>query len=254
MKKDSRAYIIIYTVLITVISGSLLGMASLGLKDFKDANEKLELQKSILGSFMELPKSTKEIVDTYNKRVKTYVVNAQGDVSQGKEAASINVGEQYSALRTNPRGRDLPVYEIYKEGVDAKNGKPGDIEYYVLPLYGFGLWDVIWAYVAVDAKDMNTVKGVILAQKGETPGLGARISDANIQERYKGKKLYDESGTLQGVVMQRGEHVGESVKYYESDAHKVDGMSGATITGNGVNDMFKEYLKLYDGFIQKKKK
>ena len=248
MKKDSRAYIILYTVLITVIAGTLLGSASLGLKKFKDANEKLELQKSILGTFMELPKSTKDIVDTYNKRVKTYVVNAQGNVVEGKKAASVNVGEQYSALRTNPRGRDLPVYEV--RGEDGT----GDVIYYVLPLYGFGLWDVIWGYVAIDAKDMNTVKGVILAQKGETPGLGARISDAEMQLRYKGKKLYDESGALQGVIMQRGEHVGQSVEYYKSDSHKVDGMSGATITGNGVNDMFKEYLKLYDGFIQKKKK
>lgn len=248
MKKDSRAYIIIYTVLITVIAGSLLGAASLGLKSFRDANEKLELQKSVLATFMKLPESKEEIVNVYNKRVKTYVVNAQGDKVEGKESASINVGEQYSALRTNPRGRDLPVYEVRGEG------GTGEVIYYVLPLYGFGLWDVIWAYVAVEAKDMNTIKGVVLAQRGETPGLGARISDANVQVRYQGKKLYDESGTLQGVVMQRGEHVGESVKYYSSDQHKVDGMSGATITGNGVNDMFKEYLKLYDGFMQKQRK
>lgn len=248
MKKDSKAYIIIYTILITVISGSLLGMASLGLKDLKDANEKLELQKSILATFMDLPGSNSEIVSAYNKRVKTYVVNAQGDKLEEKDASKVNVGEQYSAFRQNPRGRDLPVYEV--RGEDGT----GDVLYYVLPLYGFGLWDVIWGYVAIDAKDLNTIKGVILAQKGETPGLGARISDAEMQTRYKGKKLYSAGGALQGVVIQRGEHVGQSVEFYKKDDHKIDGMSGATITGNGVNDMFKEYLKLYDGFIQKLKK
>ncbi|EAY30285.1 NADH:ubiquinone reductase (Na(+)-transporting) subunit C [Microscilla marina] len=248
MKKDSKAYLITYTLLITIISGSLLAMASKGLESYKDANKKLELQKSIVNTFMELPKSKEKIVEVYNKRVKNYVVNAQGEVIKGMKASKVKVGEEYSAKRETPRRRNLPVYEIY--GEDGK----GEVLYYVFPLYGFGLWDVIWGYIALDAKDLNTIKGVVLAQKGETPGLGARISDQEIHDRYTGKKIYDDKGQLQRVVMQRGEHQGKSIQHYKGQEHKVDGMSGATITGNGVNAMFKEYLKLYDGFIQKKNK
>lgn len=248
MKKDSKAYLIVYTLLITIISGSLLGLASEGLKKRKLANEKLELQKSIISTFMKLPEDSKQVVSIYDKRVKNYVVNAQGNKVEGMEAAKVNVGEEYSSKRENPRGRNLPVYEV--RGEDGS----GDVLYYVLPLYGFGLWDVIWGYIALDAKDMNTIKGAVLAQKGETPGLGARIADKEMHDRYTGKKIYDANGQLQRVVMQRGEHKGKSIEFYQKDEHKIDGMSGATITGNGVNAMFKEYLKLYDGFIQKTKK
>lgn len=248
MKKDSKAYLIVYTLLITIISGSLLGIASKGLESYKVANEKLELQKSIVNTFMKLPESSQEIVDIYNKRVKNYVVNAQGTKVEGMSASKVNVGEEYSSKRETPRRRNLPVYEIY--GEDGK----GEVLYYVFPLYGFGLWDVIWGYIALDAKDFNTIKGVVLAQKGETPGLGARISDKEIHDRYTGKKIYNAKGQLQRVVMQRGEHQGKSIEHYKAQDHQIDGMSGATITGNGVNAMFKEYLKLYDGFIQQTKK
>ena len=47
--------------------------------------------------------------------------------------------------------------------------------------------------------------------------------------------------------MQKGEG-----KDYASDAHKVDGMSGATITGNGVNNMLKAYLGNYEAYIKSK--
>jgi Na+-transporting NADH:ubiquinone oxidoreductase subunit C len=66
-------------------------------------------------------------------------------------------------------------------------------------------------------------------------------------ERYVGKKIFDESGALITVMMQKGEG-----KEYGDDAHKVDGMSGATITGNGVNNMLKAYMGYYEGYIKAK--
>jgi Na+-transporting NADH:ubiquinone oxidoreductase subunit C len=79
--------------------------------------------------------------------------------------------------------------------------------------------------------------------KGETPGLGARITSLEIQQRYKGKRLFDESGAF-AVQMLKGESNG-----VENHPHHVDGMSGATITGNGVNDMMKAYVGHYKAFL-----
>ena len=62
-----------------------------------------------------------------------------------------------------------------------------------------------------------------------------------------GKKILDATGALVTVMMQKGEG-----KDYSSDAHKVDGMSGATITGNGVNNMLKAYMGCYEAYIKSK--
>ncbi len=139
----------------------------------------------------------------------------------------------------------LPVYEIRNES------NPEEVQFYVLPLYGYGLWDNIWGYVALE-KDLNTIKGVRFDHKGETPGLGARISSDEIQSRYEGKKIYSEGGEVVSVKIMKGEMGGgqRSVEAYASEPHQVDGLSGATITGKGVNDMLKAYLDSYDKFIK----
>lgn len=241
MNKDSNIYIAIYTVALTVICGAILALASEGLKPFKEANVAHDLKRNILATTMDISaKSKEEVENLYKQLVKTsYVVNAQGEkVEQSVE--SINTMEEYSLKRDKPQDRLLPVYEV------ASQENPEKTAYYVFPVYGFGLWDYIWGYVALEA-DFNTIKGTVFAHKGETAGLGARIVTEEIRKRYVGKKIF-EGDQLTSVEMQKGEG-----NNYDSDAHKIDGMSGATLTGKGVNLMFQEYFGVYKPFIEKQK-
>ena len=74
----------------------------------------------------------------------------------------------------------------------------------MLPVYGYGLWNNIWGFVALKS-DLNTVQGVKFQHAGETPGLGARIeSDEEVQNRYKGKTIFDQD-KLVSVTMMKGE-------------------------------------------------
>ena len=93
-----------------------------------------------------------------------------------------------------------------------------------MPAYGYGLWNNIWGYVAVKS-DFNTIQGVKFHMPAETPGLGARIESEEIQARFEDKAIFD-NGNLVSVVIQKGE--GHD---YADSPHKVDGMSGATLTG-----------------------
>ena len=77
-------------------------------------------------------------------------------------------------------------------------------EAYIFPIYGQGLWDWIAGFLAL-SDDLNTIRGVSFSHKQETPGLGARITDAEVQQRYVGKKIYDQSGKLVSVEMVKGE-------------------------------------------------
>jgi Na+-transporting NADH:ubiquinone oxidoreductase subunit C len=116
-----------------------------------------------------------------------------------------------------------------------------------LPVYGYGLWNNIWGFVALKS-DFKTVQGVKFQHAAETPGLGARIeSDDEVQNRYKGKSIYD-GDKLVSVTMMKGEG-----NDYSENPHRVDGLSGATLTAKGVNNMLLEYFQAYQNYINKKK-
>ncbi len=238
MKKSSNLYILFYTLALTVICAFLLAMASEGLKPYKEANIKLEEKKSILGATMDISgRSKAEIEKLYENRVKkAYVVNVDGEVVD-IPLEKVKVEEEYQKASND---RLLPVYEV------ASEEDPSQTAYYVFPMYGFGLWDTIWGYVALEA-DLNTIKGTIFAHKGETPGLGARIATKEVQKRYEGKQIFD-GFTFNPVEMQKGEG-----NDYSDNPYKIDGMSGATITAVGLNRMLSDYFKSYLKFFENKR-
>lgn len=102
--------------------------------------------------------------------------------------------------------------------------------------------------------DASTINGVSFDHKSETAGLGSRIATEEIQSRFVGKNIY-RGNEVVGVEMQKGEQGGgeRSIEYYKGEPHKVDGMSGATITGKGLSVMLIEYLNNYKPFLDSKK-
>lgn len=232
--RQSNGYIVFYAAAITVVCGGLLAFASQSLKPLQDANVELERKKNVLSTVIEL-KEGDDINAIYSAKVKESVITFDGNVKEGVKAVDVDIAKEY---KKNPKDRLLPVYEFRSES------DPTKIENVVLPLYGFGLWNDIWGFVAFKS-DLNTIQGVKLQHKGETPGLGARIESEEIQSRFKGKSVFDHN-ELKSVTIQKGEG-----NDYSSDPHKVDGMSGATLTGKGVNNMFVDYLTCYKNYLQK---
>jgi Na+-transporting NADH:ubiquinone oxidoreductase subunit C len=234
--RQSNLYILLYAAGLTIVCGGLLALASEGLKDRQQANIELERKSNILSTVLKLDKSV-DVATVYNRRIRDYVVDYRGNVVEGVDAASVNIEAEY---KKNPADRLLPVYEFLDEN------NPEVIQSVIVPVYGFGLWDKIWGYVALQS-DLNTIQGVVFQHKGETPGLGARIASEEIQNRYRGKKIF-EGTELVSVEMMKGEGMD-----YSDDPHKVDGMSGATLTAKGVNNMLRDYLKSYKNYFDKLK-
>ena len=232
--RQSNAYIVLYASAITIVCGGLLAFASISLKDKQDANIALEQKKNILTSVLTLEEGA-DIVAMYDKQVKSFVIDYNGNVKAGMKPEAVIVAAEY---KKKPEDRLLPVYE-FRNPTDSSK-----VEYAVMPVYGYGLWNNIWGFVAVKS-DFNTIQGVKFSHAGETPGLGARIESEEIQERFKGKTIFD-NGKLISVALQKGE--GHD---YSGDAHKIDGMSGATLTGKGVNNMLKDYLASYENYLKK---
>ncbi len=231
--RQSNFYIIIYSAILTIVCGGLLAFASQALKPLQDANVELERKQNILSTVMTLQEGS-NVEEIYNTRIHELVIDFNGNVVE-KKAADVNIAIEY---KKKPEDRLLPVFEFRNETDSTK------VENAVLPVFGFGLWNTISGYVALEA-DFNTVKGVNYAHVGETPGLGARIASAEIQDRFKGKQIFD-GDNLISVTIQKGEGMD-----YSSEPHKVDGMSGATLTAKGVNNMLKDYFGCYKKYLDK---
>ena len=230
--QQSRIYILAYSAILTIICGGLLAFASEALKEKQQANIELEKKANILSCVMTL-KEGDNIEKLYSTKVQSYIVDYKGNKREDMEINDIKIEKEY---KKPPMERFLPIYEF-------KNTE-GTLEFIVVPVYGYGLWNNIWGYIALKS-DFNTIQGVKFQHAAETPGLGARIESEEIQSRFRNKTLF-EADNLISVLMQKGEN-----QDYSKEPHKVDGMSGATLTGKGVNNMLKEYFQCYQNYFKK---
>jgi len=240
LNKNSNGYIFGYAIMLTLVCGTLLAVVSQVLSDRQKAAKLLEKQKFILNAGMGAKQlqglDGPQITELYNKVVTVDVVNSKGEPVEADEA-KLSIYKEYK--KSDASERALPVYIV------GKKDNPSEVESYVLPTYGNGLWDNVWAYVAIDG-DLETVEGIVFDHKGETPGLGARITDPEVQSRFVGKKLAYEANSIDAPDFQKGE-VGSAA--FANEPQKVDGLSGATITAVGVNDMLDAYLTLYKPYL-----
>jgi len=248
MSKESNAYIITFAVIMIVVIAATLGFAKEFLKESQTQAVNLDTQKQILSAIVPLSdvgETGEQVNAYYAKHIESIAVDVNGDEKKVNEDGEQIIPEKVS-IRKEFKKKDKAekILPVFKFKDDA-----GKVIAYILPVYGNGLWDNIWGYIALEP-DMKTVKGAVFDHQGETPGLGARIADDDIESRYAGKTIYNDKGEL-GIEMIKGEG---NVEPGSLEGYKVDGMSGATITGRGVNDMLKNYFTLYENYMQKVKK
>ena len=238
----SNTYVLVFTFIMTVVIGGILSFTSQVLAPAQKKSIELDTKQSILSAVMTLEKGD-DALAIYSNRIKSMVVDIDGNLVEKNKKGNPIIAEEVNILKNykmDRSTREYPVFEYMSES------NPDEIEAYILPLYGAGLWNAIYGYVALE-KDLNTIKGVSFGHVAETPGLGARIDSKEIQVRYQGKTIFDDQGNLVSVVMLKGEKKDPSL----FGTHEVDGMSGSTLTAKGLNAMVKDYLVCYESFIKK---
>jgi len=239
---EKNSYTVIFAVLMVVVVGSLLAFMASGLKPMIEENERFEKQQNILyamgvnenegdGDVSFVP--TTEVEDAFSKYITKQLVLEGTTATEQENAYLINV-EKALAKAKNGEKADLPLL------VGEKDGE----KFYIIPMYGKGLWDAIWGYMSVD--DNMEIKGVFFDHKGETPGLGANINQRFFMDDFKGESIMDD-GTYKGVEVAKGNN---DPLNQDKEDNAVDALAGATITGNGVSAMIKESLKLYKPYLQ----
>ena len=226
----SNRYTFLYAAGFTALVAVILALAATGLRPLQEANIAQAKRQAILQSVRDVNVETLEA--DYNKYITEIVVNTSGEEVSGAAAFDLDVIKESKKPEAE---RQLPVF-VYEEAGEKK---------FILPLQGKGLWGPISAFVALE-EDMNTISGVVFEHAKETPGLGAEISMPMFEDRFPGKKIFSDGGALEAVRVLKG--TGNDVA---GNPHAVDGLSGATMTINGVTNMLRDELSLYKSYLEK---
>ncbi len=242
INRNSNAFTFIFAIIMVIVVGASLSSVSMALKPKQQQNAINKEMMSILAT-VGVEATRENANEKFNANISERItLNYQGEVISTKtgdidpkdlsDPFNVDVQKEYRNTALGPKERNYPMY---KAEVDGK-------KLVVIPMVGKGLWGPIWGYIALE-DDYNTVYGAVFNHKSETPGLGAEISEGFFQEPFEGKKIYDESGELVSINVKKG---GAD----PDNPHAVDAITGGTITSNGVSEMLRRTLGIYDQYFQ----
>jgi len=240
---DKNSYTIIFAAVMVIVVGSILAFLASGLRPNIKENERFEKQQNILyamgvnengddnSSVNFIP--TDEVEGKFSNFIKEQLIIEDGKISSNDEAFLIDLKKQL-AEKKKGKPYKLPVFIGDSEGEKL----------YVIPMYGKGLWDAIWGFIALDAT--MTVKGVYFDHKAETPGLGANIKMRYFMDDFTGESILKDT-QYAGISVAKGNN---DPLNNTKDDNEVDALAGATITGNGVSAMITESVRLYKPYLE----
>ena len=233
MDVNNNSYTFGFAAIMVIVVAVILSGTSIILKDAQDSNVELEKKQNILRSVGVNVNRDQSAIEYPIYVKEELVLNHLGEIINNLSAFDVELSKEVkkSIVEDNQnipleeRTSLLPLYISEVEG-ETK---------YIIPLRGKGLWGPIWGFISFN-DDLNTVFAAVFDHKAETPGLGAEINTSSFQDTFQGKTIFEE-GEFVSIFVQKGGSNG--------DVHKVDGISGGTITSDGVTDMLNERLKRY---------
>ena len=237
-RTDSNVYTLVFAVILVVVVGSLLAFFANATKEMRDNNDKVKTQLDILSS-IGVDATRANATEMFTQYIKKQYVIEGTTATENPEAYLIDVKKEQDAAKAGKTQR-LPMF------VSEKDGKT----IYIIPVRGNGLWDAIWGYVALN-DDLKSIDGVFFDHKGETPGLGANITENFFKDDFKGEMIYDKEGNYKAVTTSKSN---ADPNNEDKTDNEVDAISGATITSNGVSAMLKKGISLYLPYFETLKK
>lgn len=238
MNTNSNSYTLVYASVMVIIVAFLLAFVASSLRPIQDRNVELDKKKQILAAL-----NMRNIPDTDVER--TYSKVVQADMIIKADGTVVNEGKDGDKAGFKVSGKDvasdnMPVYKCNVKGETI----------YVIPMTGRGLWGGLWGYVAVRNNNNPTVYGAYFSHESETAGLGAIIAETTFQDKFIGKSLYADSLSKEvALTVVKSGKVEADKQHYQ-----VDGVTGATLTTNGVAEMVTKGLQDYAKFLQLNRK
>jgi Na+-transporting NADH:ubiquinone oxidoreductase subunit C len=233
MQKADRQ-LITFALTICITCSVLLSAVAAGLRARQDMEVALDRKRNVL---MALGQPTVD-AETGRKLSSEQLLETWALVNEIWVDA--DTGEIIPVDQRDPKAaaakEQLELY-IWEE-----NGEPVK---YAFPVSGKGLWSTIYGFLALE-NDLATIAGITFFKHGETPGLGGEIEKPDFTDQFAGQRLLDEEGEPVTFRVVKG---GVEARYPEGNPYAVDGLSGATITGEGVASFITEDFQRYNDFF-----
>lgn len=243
-KKESMAGTLLVALLVCLVCSVLVSGAAVALRPIQVENALLDKQRNILAiaGLGDPSMSGAEVQALFDERIVARLVELDtgrfsdefeaetfDPVAAAKDASlSKNLSSAEDIASINRRENYSVIYIV--EGAD------GEMETLILPVRGYGLWSTLHGFLAL-RDDLNTVQGFGFYQHAETPGLGGEVDNPNWRGLWPGKEVFDENGQPAIRVIKGNVDTGTP-----NAEQKVDGLAGATLTVNGVNNLLAFWL------------
>jgi len=251
MSNDSISKTFLVAALLCIVCSVIVSSSAVSLRPDQERNKLLDKKQNILaaaGLFQE----GADIEKIFTDNIEAKLVNLE----TGEYDTSISVAD-YDQRKAAKDPATSKVIENDNSGIGrraklapvylVKNG--ANIERFILPVHGKGLWSTLYGFLAIDV-DFNTIKALSFYEHAETPGLGGEVDNPKWKALWDGKKIYGADGRARINVIKG------KVDTSKADAvYQVDGLSGATITARGVGNMLQYWLSddAYGKFIENRK-
>jgi len=240
--EHSTRHTVIFTTLLCVVFSVVVSAVAVSLHDRQEENKRLDRIKNVLGvAGLAKPGETlspEELSGRFEAGLEAIVVElATGQVADGIDPLSF---DQRKAAKDPERSRPADtnrakVRRVPNHAVVYLIKDGDEVTGFVLPIEGYGLWSTLYGYLAIEA-DLQTVKGITFYSHAETPGLGGEVDNVRWKARWPGRQVFDVKGAPQ-LRVAKG-----AAGSVDKDPFRVDGLSGATLTSNGVTNMLKFWL------------
>lgn len=214
----------------------VVSSAAVGLRSMQQANEAKDKQTNILEAAGLLEQAGSDIAGTYEQFVQERFVDLKtGDYVEMEPGYDMLKAAKDKDLSSPVNGNPGFLRRANVASVYLVKDEAGNVSRIVLPVYGSGLWDLMYGFLSLDS-DGNTVRKMVYYKHKETPGLGGEIVNPAWKALWNGKQAFA-NGKL---ALQVKKGAGDS-------PHAVDALSGATLTSNGVQNSVRYWLG-DDGF------
>lgn len=232
---NSTGYIVGFATALCGVCAIFVAASAVGLKDRQEINKLLDRQSKVLAvaGLMKPDESlTREQIQArYDASIKARVV----DLKTGKYVDDVDANEydQRKASKDPAKSKQAPdnaaqVSRVPHQALVYQVMDEGRVSALIIPIVGNGLWSTMYGFLALQA-DAQTISGITFYEHGETPGLGGEVENPKWQALWNGRKAFNAEGEV-AIEVIKGNAGPPS-----EDPHRVDGLSGATITSRGVS-------------------
>lgn len=240
--RHDNTYIVVFAAAVCLVCSIFVSASAVGLRERQVANRVLDRQKKVLtvAGLIEEGEAVgaQQVAELFRQSVEAQVIElASGEVDSGINPADF---DQQKALKDPASSRPAPansagIRRLPNDALVYLVKPQGEVEKIILPIEGKGLWSTLYGFLAL-APDTTTIEGIIFYAHGETPGLGGEVDNPSWKALWQGRQAYDESWEP-AIAVIKG-----AAGPPEDDPHRVDGLSGATITGRGVSELVRFWL------------